>query len=319
MSANIKRIYLRLTFIVLTAIALIILMHYSIYYGVVTKLLLEYRYARVYSVVLSGLILGITGSYLQGCLRNPLVDHYILGIGSGALFAVYLSILLKGYDIALAPLSAIIGGLSALALTILIAEAIGGSDTAYVLAGLGVNSLFSGASILLTYIISAKYPFAIHLLIGSFVTATPKYYPLLSSALIILLVSYPFLAKPLNTLVLGDQYAMQLGYNPIIYRRIAIVLAGISASIIVSLYGLIGFIGLVSPHIARFLLKSMDHRFTIPLSGLTASILLLITDDFARIFLSEVVGEVPAGAIVSVFGAPFFLFLIVSRFKRSLR
>lgn len=138
-------------------------------------------------------------------------------------------------------------------------------------------------------------------------------------SLTILLISYPILAKPLNTLILGDQYALQLGYNPLLYRRLAVILAGVSSSIIVALYGLIGFIGLISPHIARFMIKTVDHRFTIILSGLNASILLLITDDISRIVLSDITGEIPAGAIVSVIGAPFFLFLVIKRFKRGLR
>lgn len=311
------QIYYRIILIVLNTVLLTVLIFYSIYYDSPSKLLLEYRFTRVFSVVLTGFILGIVGSYLQGCLRNPLVDHYILGIGSGALSTVFLSILLYGYNIFLTPISAVMGGLLALVLTITIAEAIGGSDTTYVLAGLGINSLFSGISVLLTYIVSSKYPFTIHLLTGSFITANPKYYLILIITLSILLISYPFLAKPLNTLILGDQYARQLGYNPIIYRRLAIVLAGVASSITVSLYGLIGFIGLISPHIARFTIKAVDHRFTVLVSGFTASILLLLTDDFTRIFLTRYMGEVPAGAIVSVFGAPFFLFLLINRFRRS--
>ncbi len=304
---------------IVSILFLFLLIFLSIYYGDGSEIVLRYRYIRVLSVVLSGVILGITGIYLQGCLRNPLVDHYILGIGGGALFTVYLTIYLYGYNIVLTPIVAGLGGLIALAITIAVAEKIGGSDSAYVLAGLGVNALFSGASILLIYMVSTKYPFAYHLLIGSFVTASPKHHFPLAIALALLLIIYPFLAKPLNTLLLGEHYALQLGYNPVLYRRIAIIVSGIASSIVVSYYGLIGFIGLVSPHIARFLVKTIDHRITTILSGLLSSILLLLTDDLSRIFLIEITGEIPAGAIVSIFGAPFFLFLIIRRFKGYLR
>ena len=314
-----KRVIINMGTIVLVSIFLYILFIYSIYYGKTNPILINYRFTRVVSVVISGFVLGVAGSYLQGCLRNPLVDHYILGVGSGALFTVYLSIAIMGYNSSIASLFAVIGGLTALALTITIAETIGGTDASYILAGLGINSLFSGLSILLTYIVSTKYAFTIHLLIGSFIIASPKNHLMLIISLTILLISYPILAKPLNTLILGDQYALQLGYNPLLYRRLAVILAGVSSSIIVALYGLIGFIGLISPHIARFMIKTVDHRFTIILSGLNASILLLITDDISRIVLSDITGEIPAGAIVSVIGAPFFLFLVIKRFKRGLR
>lgn len=294
---------------------LAVLMYFSIYYEPLTTVLLNYRFNRVLSVVFTGFILGVIGSYLQACLRNPLVDHYILGIGSGSLFTVYLSIILFGFNIYVSSSVAIIGGLTALFITISIAETIGGSDTAYVLSGLGVNSLFSGLSILLIYIVSSKYPLAIHLFIGSFALASPDHHLLLMILSIILLSSYFILVKPLNTLMLGDIYAKQLGFNPRFYRSLTIILSGSLASIVVSLYGLIGFIGLVSPHISRFLIKTIDNRLVSPLSGVVSALLLLLTDDFSRMILSNYIGEIPTGAIVSVFGAPFFLFLILTRFR----
>jgi len=314
-----KRIVLNLLIIVFFLFILLILYHVSIYHKPWSPILGSYRVVRVSAVVLSGIVLGFTGTYLQGCLRNPLVDHYILGIGSGALFAVYLSIYILGYNVYLASLTAIIGGLTALAITTVLAESIGGSDSAYVLAGLGVNSLFSGLSILFIYLVASKYPYAVYLLIGSFITASSKQYPLLFLAIAMVLIVYPFIAKPLNTLILGDEYAKQLGYSPRTYRLLAVIVSGIASSLIVSCYGLIGFIGLLSPHIARFTFKTIDHRIVSPLSAIISAIILLLTDDFTRIFLSEYVGEIPAGAIVSVFGAPFFLALILTRFKRGLR
>jgi len=307
----------RILIIFFISLSLLILSSFFINYGSGLEILIEYRRVRVLSAVLSGMILGIAGSYLQGCLRNPLVDHYVLGIGSGSLLLVYLSILLIGYRLGYIQLFASLGGLLSLALTIALAELIGGSDVAYVLSGMGVNALFSGASILLTYLVSMRYPFAIHLLIGSFATSSVKNIPYLALALSILIATYPLLAKPLNALVLGDYYATQLGFHPIVYRRVAVIVAGVASSIVVSIHGLIGFIGLIAPHIARYMLKTVDHRFTMIMSGLIGALLLLATDSFVRIVLSEYFGEIPSGAVVSVFGAPFFLSLVVKRFKRG--
>ncbi len=279
-------------------------------------LLLRYRFYRVLESLLSGFILGVVGSYLQSSLRNPLVDHYILGIGSGALFAAYLSVLLiESYSLVIIPASAVIGGLTALAITVIIAEKIGGSDVAYILSGIGINSLFSGASILLSYLILTRQPYALTLLVGSFITSSPRYIPHITLSIVIVAAAYYPLAKPLNALLIGDDYAAQLGYNPRTIRRAAIIISGIASSIIVSLFGIIGFIGLVSPHIARFMLGTSDNRLVIPLSSLIGGLILLLTDDLSRIYLVTITGEIPAGAVASLIGAPFFLLLIISRFK----
>ncbi len=285
----------------------------------VNPLVMKYRYTRVIEVVLAGLILGVSGAYLQSALRNPLVDHYILGIGSGALFSVYVFILFSSIYYVVLPFIAVVGGLTALFLTITIAEIIGGSDISYVLAGIGINSLFAGLAHLLSFLILVKNPYALYLLAGGFTLASPDYgIPLLISAIIVF-ATYPFLAKPLNALLLGDELVYQIGYNPRYYRLLAIIIAGIFSSVIVSYFGLIGFIGLVSPHISRFLLRTGDNRFIIPLSGIVSALLLLITDDLARsVFVNIGIGEVPAGSIVAVIGAPFFVFLILSRYRGAL-
>lgn len=312
-----KAISMKIRFILilfLTLFLLVLIIYASIYIdNPPNDLVLRYRFYRVLEAVLAGFVLGFAGSYLQASLRNPLVDHYILGIGSGALFSVYLAYLLFAGTQLVYSLIAIIGGLTALAITVLIAESIGGSATSYVLAGIGVNSLFSGLSVLLSYFILTVNPYALYLLVGSFIIATPAYLPMTIISLILVSIGYFPLAKPLNALILGDEYALQLGYNPRIYRLTSILIAGTASSIIVSCFGLIGFLGLVAPHIARLVMRSSDNRYVLPLSGLIASTLLLVTDDVSRTILVSVTGEVPAGAIVSVFGAPFFLFLILSR------
>jgi iron complex transport system permease protein len=306
-----------LTFLVL----LITIAYLSINTGAVpaSPFVLRYRFYRVLEAILAGLILGASGAYLQASLRNPLVDHYILGIGSGALFSVYTTILLVGVNMYLVPGAAILGGLGALALTILVAEKMGGSDVAYVLSGLGVNSLFSGASMLLSYLILTVQPYALFILAGSLITASPRLLPQLLASALLVYAAYPPLAKPLNTLLLGDTYSLQLGYSPRNTRRAATIVAGISSSLVVACFGLIGFLGLVSPHIARFLSKTSDNRIIIPLASLVSGLLLLLTDDLSRIYLVELTGEIPAGAIASLFGAPFFLFLILLRFKGTMK
>ncbi len=284
-----------------------------------TGLVYEYRLYRALEASLAGFILGAAGALLQSSLRNPLVDHYVLGIGSGALFTAYISVLAASTaSLIIVPASAIVGGLLALSLTLIVAERIGGSDVAYVLSGMGVNSLFSGASILLSYMILTTQPYALALLAGSFVMASPRYLPHLLVAAAVVSSAYPPLAKPLNALMIGDEYAGQLGYDYRSVRRASIVIAGIASSIVVSLFGIIGFLGLVSPHIARLLAKTSDNRLVILLAGLVGSIILLLTDDLSRTILVSVAGEIPAGAIASLIGAPFFIVLLIGRFRGGL-
>ncbi len=300
------------------AILVFVLGNYFLSQGAssLTSRVYEYRFYRIFIAVATGMILGFTGSYMQASLRNPLVDHYILGVGGGALFTVYLTVMFLPKTIPwIISLAAIAGGFTALFLTIAIAESIGGSDIAYVLSGIGVSAMFSGLSITLSFIISTKNPYAIHLLLGSLITVSRKWFPAVIVLLAILWFSYILLSKPLNTLLLGDLYSKQLGFNPRLYRFLAITIAGASASITVAYCGIIGFIGLVSPHIARLLLKTVDNRFVIPVAGLVGSILLLLTDNISRVYLASSIGEVPVGALTSAFGAPFFLVLLVRRFR----
>ena len=278
--------------------------------------ILTYRLYRALYTILAGTVLATSGCILQASLRNPLVDHYVLGTGSGALFAVYATLLVLDHvTLWIISLAAAIGGLSALAATILIAEGISGSDIAYVLSGIGVTSLFSGLSVLLLYYVSSRYGYASLMLTGTFIQSRLENLPYALIATILVVIGYVILAKRLNVVMLGDDHAAQLGVDPGLTRLLASLIAGVSASIIVSQFGVIGFLGLVTPHTARFLLKTSDNRLVIPLAMALGSLLLFTTDTLSRSLVARVVGEVPAGAVISAIGAPFFLVLLVRRFR----
>lgn len=309
----------RIVFLIVLTSVLFITTYISIFCGATNPLLVRYRTVRVLSVIFSGLVIGFSASYLQSCLRNPLVDHYILGVGSGAVFATYLAIyIIPSNLIVLTSISAAAGGLLALTITITVSEYLGGSDYAYILVGIGVNSLFSGLSILASQIAMRRLaiPHPMAMLIGSFINVSSRNIPYLLTALLVTIISYPLLSKPLNTIMLGDHYSKQLGYNPRIARFTTIVLAGTTTSIVVSIHGTIGFVGLVSPHLSRLAMKTADQRFIAPSSALISSILLLVTDTLSRTILAKTIGEIPAGAIVSIIGAPLFIYMLISRFRR---
>lgn len=319
-----KKIFLFIlyTLLLLTLLVFMTLSFVSMGPGSPSSLVIEYRLTRILTAIFAGGILAFTGIVLQTSLRNPLVDHYILGIGSGAVFATYIFYILVDfygsiqYSLYLQLLFSIAGGLTALFLTITIAEYVGGSDVAYVLAGIGITSIFSGASIVVSYFVVAKRPLAIHSLIGSLVLASKKWLPILAVIYVLsFTLMYILLSKPLNALFLGDDYAHQLGYNPRLTRFIAVVYSGVTSSIVVACCGIIGFIGLVVPHITRFIMKTSDCRYTIPVSLLMGSIMLLSADNFSRLYLVSSIGEVPVGALVSSIGAPFYLVILVRRLR----
>ncbi|MEM2009654.1 MAG: iron ABC transporter permease [Thermosphaera sp.] len=281
-----------------------------------STLINTYRIFRVLYVTLSGLIIGGSGAVLQSSLRNPLLDHHILGIGGGALFAVYVASLLGRPSYYLLMLSGVLGGLAALAMTVTIAEKFGGTVTAYILSGIGVSSLFSGSAMLLSYFLVSKNPYSVLLLTGSFVIATPeKIYAMLPAAIISSTV-FIALSKPLNTILISDEYSKQLGYNPRKIRLFLILVAGISTSIVVSNFGIIGFVGLASPHLARMILRTSDNRLVVPLSMSSSVLILYATDFLSRKVLVAPIGEVPSGAIASLIGAPFFLIVMIKNIKR---
>ncbi len=313
-------IFYRVALFILITIILVLtaLLFLNLGPTIVKDLLYRYRLYRIEAAIIIGFVLGYSGACLQSVLRNPLVDHYILGIGSGALFTTYLyTLIFQRIILSEIMFVAVIGGLTTLFMTISIAEAIGGSDIAYVLSGIGISSFFSGLSIILAYMILTINPYALHMLVGSLAYISYKWKIFIEAILIITIISYFFLAKPLNALLLGDEFAMQLGYHPRIYRFTTILISGIVSSIIVACCGLIGFLGLVSPHISRLLTGTSDNRYVIPFSGLISAYILLVSDNFVRLVLVGSVGEIPVGAIVSSFGAPFYLLILVRRLRKG--
>ncbi|MEZ0393825.1 MAG: iron ABC transporter permease [Desulfurococcaceae archaeon] len=278
-----------------------------------------YRMYRALYASASGATLSMAGAIMQASLRNPLVDHYVLGIGSGALLASYSIVIAMGYDAAMVVAAAVLGGLAALALTSFIAGRLSGTDVAFVLSGIAVNSLLSGLSIALSYYAVVKYSYASLLLLGTFAAARPSLLPYSSIPLALLVAGYALFARRLNALMVGDDFSAQLGVNPRATRLAAVLLAGSAASVVVGLFGIIGFLGLVVPHLARLVLGISDNRLVIPLAGGIGALASWSADAVGRLIASPTVGELPAGALISAVGAPIFVALLLRRFRGAAR
>jgi iron complex transport system permease protein len=280
------------------------------------NVLLQIRVPRILMAMLVGGGLGIAGAALQGMFRNPLVEPGLIGVSSGsALFAV-IFIVLVPVSVSLAwikpfglPLFAFVGGLICVLAVYRLSKSQGRNDAATViLAGVAINAL-AGALIGLVLFFaddSALRNFTFWSL-GDFGGANWS-----KMRVTVILISVPSLllllkTRQLNALAIGEQEAFHMGVN---VQRVKIQLLLFSALIVgagVSMVGMIGFIGLVVPHLIRILLGS-DHRLVLPGSFLFGATLLNFADLISRIIV--IPAEMPIGVITALIGAPFFIWLI---------
>ena len=279
--------------------------------GVEREILLSIRLPRILVSILMGMALGASGAVLQGILRNPLADPYILGISSGAALMAAFGIImgLSSFGIVTIPLLAFIGAL----ITGVFVGAMGWKRGGFwpdrlLLAGVGLGFLFSAMLMLLMSVSSDEgLRRATLWIFGDLSIADWSVIPYG-----VLFISAGFIfamtrAKALNALMLGDDFAHSLGFSPRKERFHLFISVGLMTAASVSLGGMIGFIGLLVPHIGRFMFGS-DSRVLIPVSALGGGMLLCIADLIGKSVLSPM--ELPAGTITAILGAPYFLYLL---------
>jgi iron complex transport system permease protein len=277
------------------------------------------RIPRTLVAILIGAGLAVSGSVMQALVRNPLVDPYISGVSSGAAFGAVLFLLgsffVGLYETVSLPVVAFIGGLGAFGITFLIYRSAGETPTSFVLGGVIVGVTFSS----LTTIIIVTAPPAKQLhgvifwLFGSVGYTTWDAVWILTPVIVIISLVFLFYVREFNVLMLGDEQAAQLGVKVKWFKRIMLVVAALLASVCVAFTGIIGFVGLVVPHIIRLALGN-DYRLILPLSVIFGACLLLAADIVSRIAVTG--AELPVGVITSFIGVPFFVYLLISRGKR---
>jgi iron complex transport system permease protein len=283
-------------------------------YTITEQIVGQIRFPRAIAVVGVGIALSVAGAVMQAMIRNPLVDPYITGSSSGAAVGatvvMLMGVSLVGVGIFSVPIAAFIGALLAFAFTMSLAEASGGRALNYVLAGIVTGTaLTSVVTLLLTY--SPNHiQGPVFWMFGSFngidwTQALLIIVPTLLMALIALLY-----ARDLNVILLGHEQAYQLGVDSRKFRRWMMILASLLTAVAVAFVGIIAFLGLIVPHIARIILGG-DHRLLLPASMIIGANVLLVADIIARTVSSS--GELPVGAIISLIGAPFFGYLLVRK------
>jgi len=275
------------------------------------NILLSIRLPRVIVAALVGSALGASGAILQGILRNPLADPYILGISSGAALAAALGLLSGSYLFCTfsTPLTAFIGALFVSLLVGLFGWKRGGIlPERLLLAGIGLSFLFYALLMLLISISSdAEMRRAVLWIFGDLSltdwSLIPYGFFLIISGLLLSISR----AKALNALMLGDELAHSLGFSAHKERLLLFIAVALMTAASVALGGTIGFIGLLIPHIVRFLIGA-DNRALIPVSALCGGAFLCIADLIGKSIMHP--AEIPSGIITAIIGAPYFLYLL---------
>ncbi len=275
------------------------------------EILLSIRLPRVLVALLMGMALGASGALLQGILRNPLADPYILGISSGASLTAALAIIggfsfLGSFTV---PALAFVGAVVTGGIVGVMGWKRGGLwPERLLLAGVGLSFLFSALLMLMMSISTDEgLRRAMLWIFGDLSMSEWSRIPYGLAFVGVGILLSATRAKALNALILGDEFAHSLGFAPQRERLILFVSVGLMTAASVSLGGMIGFIGLLIPHIMRFFFGA-DSRLLIPASALGGGSLLCIADLVSRSLLPPM--ELPAGVITAIIGAPYFLFLL---------
>ncbi|MBQ3482921.1 MAG: iron ABC transporter permease [Clostridia bacterium] len=273
-------------------------------------ILYSIRLPRMLAGVFAGAGLALSGSLLQRVSDNALAAPSILGINAGAGFFVILALTLAPRAFALLPVAAFCGALLAALLILGIASRLGLDRTAVVLSGVALSALFSAGisffSVLDADVLSSYTDFSVGGLRG--VTMRELYIPIPIILMCYLLAL--LLARRLKLFCLGDTLAASLGVSVRRVRLTALMLAAASAAAAVSFAGLLGFVGLLVPHVTRRLVKHSTETELL-LSPLCGAILLLLADLAGRLLFAPT--EIPVGIFTALLGVPFFLSLLIRR------
>jgi len=265
------------------------------------------RLPRVLTGMLAGMCLAIAGAFLQGVFRNPLADPGIIGVSSGGGLAAVIIMILFPAQIAYLPISAFLGALVAAMVVYSLAWKGGASPMRLILAGVAVNSLLGAAMTALMILNSEKVQSVLPWMSGSLNGRSWPHVETLLPYAIIGGVASIFLIKQANLLVLGDDAAKVLGTRVEAGRLLIILLSTFLAGAAISIVGMVGFVGLVVPHIVR-LLAGGNYRILLPLSAIGGAALVVAADTAARSWFDPI--EFPVGILLALLGAPFFLYLL---------
>lgn len=272
-------------------------------------IVMELRLPRVLLAVIVGAGLSVAGLVFQALLRNPLAEPYILGISSGGTVGALLAIsFTAGAGLYVTPLASFAGSASVMLLVYALAHRRGRLDPyTLLLSGVMIGAFFNAAVLLIVAIINQEMRSAFLWLMGNLSAANPSTVGIVGPPVVLASAVLLWLAKGFNLIATGEETALQLGVNVSTLKKISYLLASFITGLVVSVSGVVGFVGLIIPHICRMLFGP-DHRLLVPASFLLGAIFLVGADLLARTVIAPT--EVPVGAVTAAIGAPVFVYLL---------
>ncbi len=284
--------------------------------GAIHDIIWLIRLPRVVLAVAVGAGLAVCGAVMQAVVKNPMAGPYTLGVSSGASLGATMAILL-GIGVTWGQnyvgMLAFIGAFGAALLVMFIAELGSRANTVkLLLAGIAISSVFSAFSSFIVYMANDKEGIQsiVYWLMGSLAGANwetmPAIYIVVLGGSLFFMTQY----RTLNMMLLGDEISITLGTNLHIYRRIYMLVSALMIGFVVFSSGIIGFVGLIVPHFVRIFFGS-DHRKVLPVTILVGALFMIWADVLARIIIPHV--ELPIGILVSMIGAPTFIYLLLRK------
>ena len=274
----------------------------------ITTIVFEIRLPRIIAAIVVGAALSMAGAAFQSIFKNPLVSPDLLGVSNGAGFGAALAILISGANI-VTQIFAFIFGLISVSITYLISKTYrAGGILVLVLSGVAISAFFNSLISAIKFIADPddKLPEIVYWLMGSLASVTMDKLLMISIPVIVGAVILLLLRWHMNLLAMGDEEAQSLGINPSRIRLLIIAGCTLLTSAAVSISGIIGWIGLIIPHMARMIVGP-DNKILIPASLSLGASFLLLVDNISRVAISI---EIPIGILTAVIGVPIFLYLL---------
>ncbi len=283
------------------------------------------RMVRIIGAILAGSGLAVAGVVMQCILRNPLASPYTLGISSAAAFGASFAIIFlnAGSSITstvsisnpyVTTISAFLFSLLATGAILLLTKLTRVSSETMVLAGVAISAMFAAGLSFMQYLATdSQLGNIIMWTFGDLGKATWSWNTLIMAVLLSVTLYFYYKRWDYNAMEAGEETAKGLGVHTERERILGMVLASVLSAVIVSFFGIIAFIGLLGPHIARMIIGS-DHRHLIPLSIILGAIILIVADGVGQVILYPSV--IPVGIITSMLGGPLFIYLIIRRYGR---
>ena len=274
------------------------------------------RLPRLVLAAIVGMGLSVCGVIMQAVVKNPLADPYILGISSGASLGATAAILL-GIGVALGEnfvgIAAFIGAF-AMSLGVLFISNLGGRSNSIklLLGGMALSAVCGAFSSFIVYFANNKEGMQsiAYWMMGSFAGAKWENLMIIAPIVILAVLFLWTQSRMLNLMLLGDESALTLGTDLHIYRQIYLLVSSLIVGFVVYSAGMIGFVGLVVPHVIRMLVGT-DHKRLIPVAALTGAIFLVVADGLCRVIIPRT--ELPIGILISIIGAPCFVYLMIKK------